>query len=143
MIAVDTNVLVRIVVGDDAQEVRLATAMLKQAAERGEPVYVPTVILAEMAWVLTTVYRVNKAELIAVLKRLLREDGNGATFHHILIESRDAVSRAIDDFIAGRADFADYLIGRVAQAAGATTTYTFDRAASAAPTFKLLRGHRG
>lgn len=139
MIAVDTNVLVRYLVHDDPNQTPIATALFADAAERGEQIYVSTVVLAEVVWVLTSVLRIAKQDLTAVLERLLSaaEEGGGSV--PLVVEHGEAVRRALTDYTSGRADFADYLIGRLAQASGATTTYTFDRAAAAAPTFKLLR----
>ncbi len=139
MIAVDTNVLLRYLVLDDELQARSATALLKDAAERQEQIYVSAVVLAEVVWVLTTNYELGKAELLATLHSIVR--AAHATPESIALEHAGAVRRAVEDYASGRAGFVDYLIGRIAEAAGATTTYTFDRAASAAPTFARLQ-HR-
>ena len=139
MIAVDTNVLVRHLVGDDLAQARTAAALFAEAEERGESVFISTVVLVETAWVLTSVLHLQKPELTALLQRLVSETGSAGGVGRLVVEHEDAVREAIQDFTIGRAGFADYLIGRLAQAAGATTTYTFDRAAAAAPTFKPLR----
>lgn len=139
MIAVDTNVLVRHLVRDDAAQARLATALFEDAAERGEPIYLSAVVLAEVVWVLTTVYQVEKGDLIALLRRLLQETSHEGGSGAFVIAEEGAVRRAVDDYAAGRAGFVDYLIGRISEAAGATTTYTLDRAAAAAPTFKRMQ----
>lgn len=139
MIAVDTNLLVRYLAHDDPAQTPIVSALFHGAAERGEQIYVSTVVLAEVVWVLTSVLRVAKQDLAAVLECLLAaaEERGGSV--PLVLEHREAVRRALTDYTSGRADFADYLIGRLSEAAGATITYTFDRTAAAAPTFKRLQ----
>ena len=68
MIAVDTNVLVRLLINDpDSQtQVSLAKALLKRAKQ----VYVPQIVQIEMVWVLETAYGFDKSAVITVLKHL-------------------------------------------------------------------------
>ena len=44
----------------------------------------------------------------------------------------------MDSYVRGKAEFSDYLIGAVASAAGATTTFTFDRDLRGSDHFTLL-----
>ena len=46
----------------------------------------------------------------------------------------------MDSYVRGKAEFSDYLIGSVAAAAGATTTFTFDRDLRDSEDFTLLQG---
>lgn len=61
--AADTNVLVRLLVADDAVQAKRATAFL----EARRPVWISTVVLVETVWVLMTVYRWPKAQILAML----------------------------------------------------------------------------
>ncbi|GHT89893.1 hypothetical protein AGMMS49545_01540 [Betaproteobacteria bacterium] len=63
MIAVDTNMLVRVVMGDDA----LQTAASLRVLQSGEPVLLLNSVLLETAWVLQSVYEVPHDEIAAVL----------------------------------------------------------------------------
>jgi predicted nucleic-acid-binding protein len=63
MIAVDTNVLVRVVMGDDAPQ----TAASLRVLQGGEPVLLLNSVLLETAWVLKSVYEVPPDEIAAVL----------------------------------------------------------------------------
>jgi predicted nucleic acid-binding protein len=66
MIAVDTNVIVRLLTRDDEAQFQLAYALF----ERGE-VYVPLTVLLETEWVLRFAYDFAAAEVVAALQRLL------------------------------------------------------------------------
>lgn len=68
MIAVDTNVLVRLLINDpdSRTQVSLAKALLKRAKQ----VYVSQIVQIEMVWVLETAYDFDKAAVISVLKHL-------------------------------------------------------------------------
>lgn len=67
MIALDTNVLVRYVVEDDAAQTAAAVAMIERAVERDEPLFVPQIVLCELVWVLSHAYRFNREEVVGVL----------------------------------------------------------------------------
>src|SRR5260363_239667 len=55
---IDTNVLLRAVVGDDARQSRLAI----QAMERAELVAISVHVLCELAWVLNRQYEVSRPD---------------------------------------------------------------------------------
>ena len=93
MIAVDTNVLVRYIVGDDPKQSAAAAAMIDRVIERGERLFVPQIVLCE--WVLSYAYRFGREEIVAVLNQLRR----GA---QVTIEGADEVRRAIDAFLPDR-----------------------------------------
>jgi predicted nucleic-acid-binding protein len=136
MIAVDTNVLVRLIVADDPRQAALARHLIEEAITEGINCFVSTPVLCELEWVLGSRYRVPRAEFAAVLKRLLDQ----AIF---VFEDRGVLLQALATYRQGRAQFADYLIGAKAQAAGATTTWTFDRALRTSAGFSILdRGPR-
>lgn len=121
MIALDTNVLVRFLVEDDAAQHRRATQLIERASREEIPLLVTDVVLCELVWVLDYSYRVDRPELIAVLRELL-------SARQLLIVSRDSIARAVDAFAAGRGDFADYVIREQARAMGSDSVATFDRA---------------
>lgn len=120
MIAVDTNVLVRFLVGDDARQSAAAAALVERAVRSGEALYVSGIVLCETVWVLTVSYRVPRLDVVKTLQSLLRA-------RHLMFDSPDRVARAIDGFAAGRGDFADYLMREDAVAAGCSGVATFDR----------------
>ena len=129
MIGVDTNVLVRLCVRDNSDQVDAALKLLFGAPPAS--VRVSVIVLAELAWVLLCRYRLDKAALIATMESLLSRV-------ELNIEGRSAVMVALRWYRQGNADFADYLIAALNQEAGATPTYTFDEQATSSPAFALV-----
>lgn len=128
MIAMDTNVLVRLLVADDPEQTRLAEQWL---ASVDDDVWINTTVLCEMVWVLERFYKYRRDTVVAALRSVL--ETRGLRFEHSA-----QVLQAVGVFAQCRADFADCLIGERNCAAGATHTVTFDRTAAKLPTFRLL-----
>lgn len=132
MIAIDTNVLVRLLVRDDRRQFAAATAVLERAAEADEPCYLSDGVLCETAWVLTSVYDAGRADVLAALTAV----GADARYR---VDDREALAQALRAYEDGRGGFADYLIAARAHAAGARTTFTFDRKLENREGFTALR----
>jgi predicted nucleic-acid-binding protein len=121
MIALDTNVLVRFLVEDDAAQSARAARLVERAIKSAERLFVPDIVLAEVAWVLTCAYDVPKPELLDVLRKLLAAK-------HLAFASSDVLSSALDGWELGKGDFSDYLVRAQAEAHGCDRIATFDRA---------------
>lgn len=126
MIAVDTNVLLRYLLNDDAVQSDIATNLI----EGGDTVLITDVVLAETLWTLSGKrYRLNKYQLAGVVLGLFEES-------NIRFEDGLTVWTALNDYLeSDRIDFADSLIinkaRAVAKAQGSSFSgsYTFDKAA--------------
>ena len=57
MTGLDTNVLVRYLTQDDLAQAQKATQVIEGAAERGELLYITSIVLCEMVWVLEAAFR--------------------------------------------------------------------------------------
>ena len=128
MRALDTNVLVRYIVRDDAEQHAAAAAQIEGAVERSEALFISDPVLCELVWVLRRTYGQDRAAVVHVLRSLV-----GA--HHLTLPARDGVMRAVDAFARGRGDFANYLIRERAVSAGCDAVITFDRALHQEPGF--------
>jgi predicted nucleic-acid-binding protein len=131
MRGLDTNVLVRYLTDDDAKQTALAEILLEQASESGQPLFIPVLVLCELAWVLARSYGQAKAEIIRFVEHILEAE-------QFRIEGDLIVRRSLDAFRGGKADFADYLIGEICRKAGCEDCVTFDRALKSAAGFTLL-----
>jgi predicted nucleic-acid-binding protein len=118
--ALDTNVLVRYLVEDDADQAARATALLGRLIEADLAAYVSDVVLCEVVWVLRDRYRVPRSETAEILGKLLRA-------RHLRFASTERLARALSSYRAGRGDFADYVIEHEAREAGAEPVLTFDK----------------
>lgn len=120
MIGLDTNVLVRYAVRDDARQTAVADWLVEALAEM--PGFLSHVVLAETWWVLRRAYGFPAERCRAFLATLL-------DVREIQVQDSDLVRVALDRASEG-ADFADALVAVQAEASGATATVTFDRRAA-------------
>ena len=131
MIAIDTNVLVRLVTDDEPRQAQLAQATLERAVQDGQSLVIVHVVLCELVWVLTRSYGYTKAQCLDVLERLL---GFGA----LSFESRQVASAATKAWRSSQADFSDAVIGLTAAGLGAQTVLTFDKKACSLAPYRLI-----
>lgn len=112
MIAIDTNVLVRLLVADDPAQARRARKLI----ERNDVVVAATVLL-EAEWVLRSAYGFDRAQIEAAFRRFLG-------LPRVSPDSPAVVAQALDAYGAGL-DFADAL--HLASTPDAHEFFTFDR----------------
>jgi predicted nucleic-acid-binding protein len=96
MVAVDTNVLVRFLVRDDAKQAARAASLM-----RGNEIWISKTVLLETEWVLRSLYVFSTPSLVLALRAL-------AGLQNVLLEDELAVARALDWFGDGM-DLADAL----------------------------------
>jgi len=135
VIGLDTNVLIRLIVGDDARQTALARSHVAKAEAAEEPQYIGVIALCEIAWVLERGYGWPRRDVATALEALL-----GA--RNVTVEDASMARQAIEDYRLSGADFADALMGLRNQRAGCRATLTFDRRAAKLDAFSLL-GRRG
>lgn len=115
MASVDTNVLVRLIIGDDAQQVVRAEAFVENGA------WVSHVVLTEAMWVLGSSYGFSATKLISALEMLLKHES-------LTIQDPETVSTALDLFRSRpRLRFTDCFIFETARKAGQLPLGTFDK----------------
>ena len=127
MTGVDTNVLARYLLRDDAAQ----AARAAQELERDDRFFIGIIVLCELVWVLETGYNVRRSEIATAIEKILAT----AQFE---VEDKDLARSALQDFRRTLADFSDCLIGRRNRAAGVAETVTFDRTLKGLEGFRLL-----
>lgn len=130
MTGLDTNVLVRYIMQDDAAQSAKATQLI-ESLTREKPGFVTLVSVVELVWVLSSAYGLTRAQLSQALDALLHA-------RQLVVDQADQVVRALRIYSAGSADFADCLIERAAAQAGCESTMTFDPAAAKSAGMTLL-----
>ena len=128
MRTLDTNVVVRLLIGDDPQQTPIAEQAFLSAIATGG-VYLPDVVLAEVAWVLRG-YDLERGTRYQLLERLVRTRG-------VVVDDIDAVIDALEQFRLG-GDLADQLILARAAATCALPVLSFDRRFSGCEGVELL-----
>ena len=115
MRAVDTNVLVRLLVRDDADQVEAAEAFVARGA------WVSHVVLVEALWVLDAVHGLTHSQQGTVVAMLLEHD-------QFALQEPEVVRAALDRFTHRPAlGFSDCLVLESARKAGHLPLGTFDR----------------
>ncbi len=119
MTSIDTNVIVRYLVGDDAEQTEAARALL-DGLTPDDPGFICREVAIEIAWVLERSYGFTRARVAEALMELTASDS-------ILVENSDDVAAAAYLYRQGGVGFSDLMVLSAAERAGATSLYTFDR----------------
>jgi predicted nucleic-acid-binding protein len=125
VIGLDTNVIVRYIAQGDRRRAARAVRLIEQECSETRPGFLSVVVLAELVWVLESCYASTKAEIVAILQRVL-----GAK--QLVVQNADVVWQAVRLYEGGSADFADCLIDRIGAANECEYTATFDKEAAGA-----------
>src|ERR1035437_392356 len=116
MLAVDTNVLVRLLTRDTARQTAVADRFIEHGA------WVSVLAVAEAAWVLRTIYKQSNADIAAAVEMLLDHKD-------LVLQDADVVASALDLYKSRPAlGFSDCLMLHIARKAGHRPLGTFDRA---------------
>jgi predicted nucleic-acid-binding protein len=115
MLAVDTNVLVRLLARDDAGQVQAAEAAISRGA------WVSHLVLAETLWVLASVHDLSRAQIATAVEMLLNH-------RELTLQDADVVDSALGHYRRRLAvEFSDCLVLEIARKAGHLPVATFDR----------------
>ena len=115
-ISVDTNVLARAVLQDEAEQARLAAKILEEASL----IAISLPCLCELAWILLRGAELPKEKVAAAIRALL-DAGN-------VVMNRPAVEAGLSILLAG-GDFADGVIAYEGSWLGGETFVSFDKKA--------------
>jgi predicted nucleic-acid-binding protein len=132
VIGLDTNILVRLVVADDALQLEQARKFLKTYCTEDEPGFVNLVVLCELAWTLERNYGFDRDAIATAMSGILSN-------RLFAVERYELVETVLNRFRARGAEFADHLIGELNRANTCETTGTFDRKAAKLDGFTLVR----
>jgi len=115
MRAIDTNVLVRLITRDDPRQVKPAEEFVAKGA------WVSHLVVAEMSWVLDSVYGRTREDIIKAIAMLLDHK-------HLVIQDPDVVEAAREKFRKNKGvSFSDLLILEIARKNGHVPLGSFDR----------------
>ena len=96
MIAIDTNILVRIVTNDDPDQAHRAATILQN-----HPIFISKTVILELEWVLRFSYSLERTIILATLQKILATDS-------FTIEQSSAIEQSLQWYKKGM-DFADAL----------------------------------
>jgi predicted nucleic-acid-binding protein len=121
MIAIDTNVLLRYLFKPiDAKNPQWQVDRAETVIHQADKVFISSIVLAEMEWVLERVFQCSRKEVYTVLHEL-------ACNAKFKFEDWSVLNCALLDYLEfAPVDLSDCLIARTAPKAGASTLYTIE-----------------
>ncbi|MHB1947833.1 MAG: PIN domain-containing protein [Gammaproteobacteria bacterium] len=128
MIAIDTNVLVRILIDDDGAVNQVKTA--RQFAKKHKKLFIPQLVQVELVWVLSSAYELDKSEIVTILQHLCE---NGA----FILQRKKQFEDALHLYQTNNTGFSDCLIQVESIDAGYEVA-TFDKKFAKLSEVKLL-----
>ena len=116
-VALDTNVLVRLLVNDDPVQAELAADLI----DASSACFVPITVVLELEWMLRGAYKLPREAVIAAFEGLL-------AIRHLHLEQENLVRQALEVHRQGM-DFADAL--HLVRSEGCGAMISFDRSMAA------------
>ncbi len=119
-LGVDTSVLLRLFLKDDADQLAAVRAMIERVAAADGVLYVAQAVVCELVWVLTIKARFTRDQIAKAVQGLVETA-------MIELEGHDTVCAALERHATSNVGFADCLIVENVLAAGAARLATFDK----------------
>ncbi|HVC11521.1 MAG TPA: type II toxin-antitoxin system VapC family toxin [Burkholderiales bacterium] len=131
MPALDTNILVRLLVEDDPRQMAAALNLVERAAREARALFVPLTVALELEWVLRSRYRFPKDVVLTTFSALLETQ-------ELEFQDEAAMETALYLYRQQQADFAECLHLGCALAHGSAPLITFDQSAARLAGAQLL-----
>ncbi len=132
MKALDTNVLIRFLVRDDEQQAKTIYRIFKQAESDKEVFFVPLLVVLETIWVLESVYKIPRQEILSSINELI-------LMPILEFEAQSAILNFVSSAQETKIDLSDLLIAHSSKFSSCECVLTFDKRASNFGLFELLR----
>ena len=131
MNGLDTSILIRYLTQDDPIQSPKATEIIERRFTRESPGFISLITMAEIVWVLGSVYALADREIADTVERMLQADT-------LVVQNEQQVYTALVALRRGWGAFADALIAALGAWAGCDSTLTFDKKALRLAGFELL-----
>ena len=130
MIGLDTNIVLRYLLQDDAVQSGKVNRLV-DGLSPDQPGFINVATVLEIVWVLRSLFKLTPAEISTQVEQLLATDVFQVQNEQQVFEAAFALKR-------GLGDFEDALIGALNAWAGCSESVTFDRGTSRLPHFRVL-----
>lgn len=124
---VDTNVLIRHLTGDPPDQARRATEFLA----RTEPLWLADLVVAELVYVLESVYRVGRDDVAQLARSIVISD-------RMLVSDLPLLLRTIEVYERHHLAFADAYLVASAERSGVGIVVSFDKGISKVGTVERI-----
>jgi predicted nucleic-acid-binding protein len=124
---IDTNVLIRHLTGDPPEQAARAACLLSRAGQ----LLLPDLIVAEVVYVLESVYKVPRARVAELVRAIV-------AFPAIEVADEPVLLRALEVYEVHRLDFADAYLVAEAETSGVNAVVSFDKSIERIPTVRRV-----
>ncbi|MCC2611404.1 type II toxin-antitoxin system VapC family toxin [Neorhizobium sp. Rsf11] len=130
-IGIDTNVLLRIAIPDDARQMDAVSRLLDRL-DADDILFINVSVILEASWVLNRKYRYPRDRILDFIQAILER-------REFEVADYEAVGNAIHICRMSNVDFADALLSEMNRIDDCSKTFTFDKKAAArVPGMELL-----
>ena len=119
-IVIDTNLLVRYLTDDEPQKAKAIDTLLNSAAKGELKILIPSIVIAELVWVLESFYKMMAEDITGLVEAILNTPG-------IDTQDKSIIKAALKLYRSRKIDLIDGWIIEFARAKGANRIYTFDK----------------
>ncbi|KAA0241487.1 MAG: PIN domain-containing protein [Candidatus Brocadia sp. AMX2] len=119
-VVIDTNLLVRYLINDDQKKAEAVDNLLDKAMKGEVRIVVPSVVIAELVWVLESFYQMKADTILELVEAIVNTTGLDVT-------DKLTVISALRLYKNRNIDFIDAWIIEFAKERGIKTIYTFDK----------------
>ena len=131
MKGIDTNILIRFLVGDDKQQTKKVYNIFKKTELDKKELFVSLLVILELIWVLESVYEISRTDILDSISELL-------LMPILKFEHQSALQQFANAAQGNNYDLSDLLIVHSATEQGCETVITFDKKASKFKLFELV-----
>jgi len=117
---IDTNLLVRYLINDDQKKAEAVDNLLDRAAKGEVRIVVPSVVIAELVWVLESFYQLKADAILELVEAIINTSGLDVT-------DKSTIIPALRLYKSKKIDFIDAWIIEFAKERGVKAIYTFDK----------------
>lgn len=132
MKALDTNVLVRFLTGDDTEQAQKVLNIFTSAEKENSRLFIPVAVILETIWVLESAYEIPRDKIIEAISDIL-------LLPILEFEQHNAIQKLAVAARKENTDLSDLLIGLVSIECGCDKVLTFDKKASKSEYFELIK----
>jgi len=132
MKGIDTNIMIRFLVGDDEIQAKKVYKIFKKTELDKKELFVPLLVVLELIWVLESVYEIPRTEILDSISQLL-------LMPILKFEHQSALHQFTTACRDNKYDLSDLLIAHSANEQGCETVITFDKKASKFQMFELAQ----
>lgn len=116
---VDANVIIRWLIEDDKQKSQAFVSLIKQAERHNRTLFVSDLSIAEIVWVLDSVYKIPLEEVAEAIRKILGDQ-------RLTFENKGRLMTAITLWENHKVDFIDAYQAALAQEKNMETIMSYD-----------------